>query len=228
MLLDAKANVDGLSNRASALIAASECGHVDVVNALIDAHADVNIVADGKTALHWACRCPDGHSIVAALLAAGALVDVPGADESLFQDLVYSREPDETLKLLIAAGADVNKTVYDSAPPLTLFACSGITACVKILLDAKADVNARDHSVERSPLFTALSYGSLEMIQLLLSAGADVTMRTRENFTCIHELVQQCRIPEGKWTRDTDCFLSETPFGSAPAASRAFTASTFL
>jgi cytohesin len=211
MLLDAKANVDGLSNGVSPLMLASHYGYLDVVNALIDAHAEVNIVVDGETALHWACECPTGHSIVAALLAAGALVDVPGASRSPLINLVNSREPEEMLKLLIAAGADVNGSAYD-LPPLSAFAGTSCIAAMKVLLDAKADVNARDHSVDNSPLLAALSFGHLEMVNLLISAGADVTMRIDDNtgMTCLHKLVRYC-LPNGKWTRDTAALYDVNP-----------------
>jgi ankyrin repeat protein len=85
MLLDTKADVNStisLGRGPTPLMLAAESGHLDVVNALIEANADVNIVVGGTTALFWACRCPTGHSIVAALLAAGALVDAPDATRS--------------------------------------------------------------------------------------------------------------------------------------------------
>lgn len=209
MLLDAKANINALSGGESPLMLASRYGHFHVVNALIDAHADVNLVVDGKTALHWACLCPDGRSIVATLLAAGALVEVPGAARSPLINLVFSREPEETLKLLIAAGADVNGSAYDM-PPLSAFAGASSIAAVKVLLDAKADVNARDHSVERSPLFAAFSFGHLEMVNLLISAGADVTVRNSINSTCLHRLVGRF-IVDGAWTRNTASIYDMNP-----------------
>jgi ankyrin repeat protein len=204
MLLDAKANVDGVSlvtRLPTPLMMASHYGHLDVVNALIEARADLNFVLHGRSPLHWACDCPISHPIVAALLAAGALVDVPGADHAPLIGLVYSREPEETLKLLIAAGADVNSSAYDM-PPLSAFAGASSIAAVKVLLDAKADVNARNHSFDNCPLLAALSFGHLEMVNLLISAGADVTVRNSVNSTCLHLLVALC-VVDGRWTRIT-------------------------
>jgi ankyrin repeat protein len=113
---------------------------------------------------------------------------------------MYSREPEETLKLLIAAGADLNGSTHNVHPPLTAFAYFPSTALAKILLDAKADVNARHHPFEYSPILTAVSKNvHLEMVNLLISAGADVTVRSSHNRTLLHMLVVTCL--EDGWTR---------------------------
>jgi ankyrin repeat protein len=206
MLLDAKADVNALSDSLTALMFASQYGHLDVVNALIDARADVNIFDTGsryrQTALHCASQHPNGHPIVAALLAAGALVDVPGAFESPLSRIAYSRGSIESLKLLIAAGADVNGWDYEKQP-LSLFTYSGDIASMKLLLEANADVNGRRHA-EIFPLYYAARLGNLEMANFLISAGADVTIRNSTNLTCLHAVVLSC-IP-GEWTRSEEYY----------------------
>ena len=77
---------DGDYGRYSALHAASRAGYVDIVRALIDAGADVNIEADAPhraAPLHWAARA--GHlEAVVLLVEAGAEVNkASGLDDSL-------------------------------------------------------------------------------------------------------------------------------------------------
>jgi ankyrin repeat protein len=114
--------------------------------------------------------------------------------------LLLTRDSDETLKLLIAAGADVNGRDYDAPPPLNIFAGSGNIACAKILLDAKADVNVQGRSFEHSPFLSALATGDLDMVNLLISAGADLTVRVSNKATCLHALAVTC-LADGAWTR---------------------------
>jgi ankyrin repeat protein len=113
MLLDAKADVNALSNGKTPLMGASSYDHLKVVNALIKARADVNILSnDHGTALFYAaCEKTDSHTIVAALLAAGAIVDAPGTMMSPLSTAVRSNSM-KSFKLLIAAGADVEPCVH--------------------------------------------------------------------------------------------------------------------
>lgn len=203
MLLDAKAGVDAPSNCSHALMRASSYNHLDVVNALIDAHADVNLVTKGHTALHSACGDPSGHPIVAALLAVGALVDAPGATSSPLS-IAAAGGSVESMKLLISAGADINGSVYQGLPtPLYTSVLAGHTACAKLLLDAKADVNAygcTSIGKRANPMSGALFIGHREMVKLLISAGADLTIRDYRGATCLHMLAGNC-LPDGKWAR---------------------------
>jgi ankyrin repeat protein len=211
MLLDAKANVNALSSSRTALMAASHYGHLDVVNALIEARADPNIVANGLTALHSARNRP---SVIAALLAAGALPDVPGTQLSTLCASICDSSPQiddilESLKLLISAGADVDGTAY-LKPPLSAFASYANIDCMKLLLDAKADVDVRHHPFDQRPLHIVLAAGDLEVVKLLIAAGADVTACDADQETYLHMLVANCR-RDGAWTRDEEAWDGEYP-----------------
>jgi ankyrin repeat protein len=199
MLLEAKANVNAISKYGPALFSASEYGHLEVVHALIEAHADVNMTNDGQTALHCASLYRDGHHVVAALLAAGALVDVPDARES---PLCTCRSL-ESLKLLIAAGADLDGSAYGCSTPLYTSARTSNITTAKILLDAKADVNYSGKD-SQYPILAAVGAGDVEMVKLFISAGADLTVRNSLKMTCLHELVTHL-LHDGTWSRsDTD------------------------
>jgi ankyrin repeat protein len=200
MLLDAKAGANVLSpNGGSSLMAASNYGHLAVVNALIEARADMNAVTDkGISVLHCACTNPDNHPIVAALIAAGVLVDVPGSHLPPIT-IATQFNAIESLKLLIAAGADVNCIGYN-VPPLSIATMSGNLTAAKLLIDAKADVKSVN-GFETS-LFLAAQRGYVEMTKLYISAGADVNMRDQRNITCLGKVAATSL--DGRWAREAD------------------------
>jgi ankyrin repeat protein len=200
MLLDAKADANTRSNYVgvTALMAAAQYDHLDVVHALIEARADLNVLSSdgGGVALYFACQKTDNHRIVTALIVAGALLEAPGASLSLLSAAIRSNSF-ESFKLLLAAGADVNGSAYSTTPLSMATLCDNVPAA-KLLLDAKADVKSA-RGFEFS-LLRAVSGGSVEFTKLFISAGADVNMRSHDNFTCLHVLMSQC-LPDGTWTR---------------------------
>lgn len=85
---------------------------------------------------------------------------------------------------LIAQGASVNKTGW---APLH-YAASGESgeqvAITRLLLDYKADVNSLSPN-KTTPLMMAASYGSDQVVQLLLNAGADVARKNELGLTAV-------------------------------------------
>jgi ankyrin repeat protein len=200
MLLDAKADIDAIVSGATALMVASRDGNLDVVNALIEARADVNMQNTAGTALSVACGRTNNHNIIAALLAAGALIENPGDQLAA----VLQSNSIESMKLLIAAGADVNADLSGDGrvlhvSPLSIATVSGNITAAKLLLDAKADMKSvRGYE---SSLLIAVCNGNVEMTKFYVSAGVDVNMRSPHDCTCLHSLAYQ-RLLNGKWTRE--------------------------
>ena len=79
----------------------------------------------------------------------------------------------DLVKLLLDRGANPNVTNAVGATPL-MWAIPDL-AKVKALLEHGADVNAKSKNLGRTPLLVAASYpGSVEVLKLLLSKGADL------------------------------------------------------
>ena len=97
---------------------------------------------------------------------------------------------DTVVRGLLESEVDVNgmATVFDSErtyigtwTPMTFAANNGHFDIVKMLIDAGADVNARDTD-EWTPLHFAARYASSDVVKMLIEAGADVNARTTDGW----------------------------------------------
>jgi ankyrin repeat protein len=107
------------------------------------------------------------------LLDQGVRVDSKDTEgtPALMAATLYSNA--DLVKLLLDRGANPNVTNTAGATPL-MWAIPNL-AKVKVLLEHGADVNARSENLKRTPLLVAASYpGSVEVLKLLLSKGADL------------------------------------------------------
>jgi ankyrin repeat protein len=138
-----------------------------IVRLLLDAKADPNLAnEEGRTPLIAAARNhPDS---VRMLLAAGA--DVAHRDATGIAALTVARaagRPDNE-KLLREAGA--RESLEEELHEAILAKDQG---SVRRLIVAGADVNALDNEGYETPLMTALRSRNLDMVLVLLEAGAD-------------------------------------------------------
>ena len=92
----------------------------------------------------------------------------------------------ETVAVLLAAGADVNKRNRFGRTALMFAALYGDARIVKALLDRGADVNVvPDDETGRPALAAAAMNGHLEVVRLLLDKGAETSIRDREGTTAL-------------------------------------------
>ena len=99
-------------------------------------------------------------------------VDKSATEGSDLYRAVWSGDVD-TLKKLLAGGADVNVNDEDGDPYLHEAVWRGHLEVAQVLIDAGADVNARDANGDPL-LHEAIWRGHTEMVQILIDAGADV------------------------------------------------------
>ena len=182
------------------LMCASRAGHMETVEGLLAAGADVAAVDnEGETALGYAIdgniievgvatllpfpiKEGDWVGVVGALLSAGAEVDVvaPGR--------WYGRTPlgrvapngsPEVAMALIEAGADVDAADDEGKTPLWLAVSSANATAEEvaaILVAAEADVNAANDD-GMAVLMRAVERGHVPSIELLIANGADTAAR---------------------------------------------------
>ena len=130
------------------LFYAAKGGHADVARLLIGHGADVHHVArGGETALQLAIWRSD-LKVMQLLAAAGARSD------SRQFGLAIRHSTPETVKFLLALGADpdaapppgVRRPGPPAPPPVIAATQRGDPAVLQLLIDAGANVNARDHN----------------------------------------------------------------------------------
>ncbi|KAI9770983.1 MAG: hypothetical protein M1840_002687 [Geoglossum simile] len=157
-----------------ALAAAAERGHLDVVERLLAAKADVNAAAGayGRTALQVAAEW--GHlDVVEKLLLVKADVNAAGGDRMALQAAAEGGHLDVVERLLLVK-ADVNAGGDRTA--LQAAAEGGHLDVVERLLVANADVNAvaAAQYYGRTALQAAAEGGHLDVVERLLLVKADV------------------------------------------------------
>ena len=139
-----------------ALIQAAARGHYSIVEALLEAQANANLLQSQGGALH--CATLNNHvDVVRTLLQGSAIIDL--RDHCTYgrgwTALMYAASLGHMAiaHLLISHGADVNASDRDGQTPLIIAANAGHTAMVLRLIEAGADTSGQDHYGN-----TALSY----------------------------------------------------------------------
>ena len=109
----------------TALLWASQGGHLDIMRVLVDAGADVQHGdTSGKTALLWACK--GGHvDVVNALIDAGA--DVDAVDDCTTTALMAASGGghSDVVHVLLDAGADIDATCIGGEGTALCYAAAG-------------------------------------------------------------------------------------------------------
>jgi ankyrin repeat protein len=102
-------------------------------------------------------------------------------------DVMYSKPKKKNIlnlfvrsvQALIANKADVNAGAReDGSTPLHFASMSGSVDCVRILIENKANVNARSFALY-TPLHDAVGVGAVDCAKLLLDNGAEVNAKNK-------------------------------------------------
>jgi len=134
--LDANADVNAKATvLGTALMMASESGHLEIVRALLAAGADVNTHVNGETALILASLT--GHlEVVRALLDAKADVNAKRSDGTSSLMLASYNGNQQVVRALLDAKADVNAKDSHGVTALEAASRNGHTEVVQLLKSA--------------------------------------------------------------------------------------------
>lgn len=184
----------------TALHAAAQQGHVEVVRQLLASGADATAktAEHMQTALYFAAA--DGHAqVTAALLAAGAPVGAVDQHGSTALHAAADADSAETLWLLLAAGANVAAVNAEGETALQNTALSGSPRAAAVLLSAGADPNTTDH-YGFTPLHNLAQVGEelsepswqaeCAVARLLVASGADLEARNPDGHTPLQYAVR--------------------------------------
>ena len=153
-----------------ALQAASDSGHKEIVQLLLERGADVNAEGEEENALQAASH--KGHKeIVQLLLERGADVNAQGGIYGNALKVASDNGHKEIVQLLLERGADVNAQAGGGGNALQAASDSGHKEIVQLLLERGADVNAQGGQYGNA-LQAASGSGHKEIVQLLLERGA--------------------------------------------------------
>lgn len=174
---------------------ASEKGLVNEVESYLDAGIDPDISgSDGVAPIVRATA--NGHSHIAKiLLRKGAAVDTvhPASGKSALHLAAQSGQV-VLAKVLLAGGAEIEKTDKDGATPLQLAAGGKSGDMVRALIAAGAHVDVVDAKNAHTVLHRAALSGNAEVVEKLLRVGADLEGRDRAGGTALHLAAKEGRL----------------------------------
>ncbi len=149
-------------------------GNKATIRALMQQKADVNAPqADGATAIQWAAYRND-LEIADLLIAAGANVKTPNEDGATPLSLASIGGSSAMIEKLLKAGADANEAGPHGETPLMYAARNGNVDAIKVLLDHKASISAREKLRGTTALMWAAEHGHPVAVKLLIEHGAEV------------------------------------------------------
>ena len=188
-------------------------GSADVLNVLLAAPGAS--VSSPRAQYVFAAAQFGYADALAALIAAGAAPNaVPLDNKDTTPVAVTARHGDAaTLKVLIDAGADVEKPNSAGSSPLYLAAQEGRAEVIELLVAAGADVDApRDSGA--TPCFIASVNGHVDALNALIKAGCDVRAKVPTRAAGVYETAADVAARNGHQA----CLAALLAAGAAPPA----------
>ncbi len=188
-LIKAGADVNATNDRGlTALMTAARNGSADVVRTLLAAKARVDAKSEGGiTALHEAVSVGN-IEVIELLLAAGA--DISARSEWFGTPLHYAAWNADVARCLLRHGCPVdapgNEDCLDMPPLSAAVAFGNSSEVIKLLLEARANVNAQDKRGETA-LMWAAQLGKTNALTLLIPSHADLNRTNSQGWTALME-----------------------------------------
>ena len=190
-LIDHGANVNAANKRnETALTLAWLYKNEGAINVLLNSNADPNIAdeAYGNTCLHNAVSEQCSKEVLQALIDHGANVNATNkrTETALQQACLYNNEG--AINVLLNSNADPNIADEDGDTCLH-DAVIDPGDCSKEMLQAVISHGAHVNATNKrnvTPLMKACQYGNLDVINVLLSAAADIEMTDDFGRQCLH------------------------------------------
>ena len=192
LLLDAGTDVNHVSSAGQTpLHIAVAKSNIDIVIRLVDQNVNLDSVTiDRKTPLHIAVEKGD-KTIIQKLLARKASPKLKDAfGNTCLHSAVQLKE--ETKTGLCKAVANVDSDERFPLPACYL-ACNIQT--VQAIIEHGADVNAVNNRIQTTLWFACFN-GQVNIVKILLDAGADPNISDTNNDSCLHAAIYGCCCPE--------------------------------
>ncbi|KAM6525460.1 hypothetical protein FALCPG4_011002 [Fusarium falciforme] len=178
----------------SPLHRAFDKAHMLIAAFLIVAGADVDEpTIDGDTSLMRGIKCRFSEQFATLVIHMKARIDAVNNDgrSALHYSAASDVLEDETLPVLINAGADLNLVDYEGHTPLHLAIQNGRWGAATRLVQAGADLEVRLPD-GKTALHLAISMRNQEFTQVLVSRGANVDRKLREHTPLTMAISSRC------------------------------------
>jgi ankyrin repeat protein len=172
---------------------------LDAVKYLLDHGAEPQVCDDEKlTCLHFAAA--RGNLEVCKLLLARDEVDVDAEDDSgespLHHAFRFPNVSGELIQLLLDRKPNVNAQDKDSQAPLYEACSVGNVAGAALLLDyrdgdIRVDINDDEKIFGHTALHASVKASSLELVKLLVSRGADMSLKDKQGHDPIFQAAEE-------------------------------------
>ncbi|XP_046562244.1 ankyrin repeat domain-containing protein 50-like [Haliotis rubra] len=171
----------------TAVMLAAANGHKDVVEMFVDKGATVSFVDEtGNNILHCACRRGDMEAV--KYILSQKMVDVNSYGPRKKTPLMVAAEHGhkEVVELLVTHGADLSLSVKGRDDILHIACNRGQFDVVKYLLSLNSvDINSRGYK-KRTPVMAAAEHGHKEVVELLVTHGADLSLSVKGRDDILH------------------------------------------
>ena len=192
-IIDKGADVNATNQEnETALLAACMYGQDFKIRVLLDAEADPNIPnKNGNTCLHYAVDDDCPKEVLQAIIDKGADVNATNQENetALLAACMYGQ--DFKIRVLLDAEADpniANKNDYTCLHFSVLGNCS--KEVIQTIIGQGADVNAKNQE-SQTALLLACEKGNTDIVNILLSAGADPNIADMDGNICLHHAVNK-------------------------------------
>jgi ankyrin repeat protein len=182
-------DIDAIDNQGkTALIWAAQRGDSEAVASLLEHGADPNVPSqpDGQIALNYSCIPPKTDCLKLLLRPSVRSKIIPNKKgwTALHLAAHYQDDP-EFLQLLIGKGFDIEARTTRGRTPLASAAERNNVRAARYLIQQGAKINTLDEE-GFSPLFLAVSWGSVAVARLLLRFKPDYRHKTKVGGTILH------------------------------------------
>ncbi|XP_046562245.1 ankyrin repeat domain-containing protein 50-like [Haliotis rubra] len=171
----------------TAVMLAAANGHRDVVEMFVDQGATVSFVDEaGNNILHCACRKGDMEAV--KYILSQKMVDINSYGPRKKTPVMVAAEHGhkEVVKLLVTHGADLSLSVKGRDNILHIACNRGQFDVVKYLLSlSSVDINSRGYN-KRTPLMAAVEHGHKEVVELLVTHRADLSLSVKGRDNILH------------------------------------------
>ncbi|XP_048251276.1 inversin-like [Haliotis rufescens] len=166
---------------------AAELGHREVAGLLVSKGADVSLVdEDGYNTLHFACL--GGHLETVEFVLSLNVVDINSRGLKSRTPVMWAamKGNSDVVKLLVSKGADVSLVDVDGGNILHFACLGGQLETVEFVLSLNVvDINSRGLR-SRTPVMWATERGHRDVVALLASKGADVSLVDVDGGNILH------------------------------------------